>query len=46
MIDRPWATEPNSFVPDPKLYPDLGKLIKSLHAKDVPRDDLGHLHDQ
>ena len=35
IIDRPWATEPNTFVPDPKLYPELGKLIKSFHARDV-----------
>ena len=35
IIDRPWQTEPNTFVPDPALYPDLGGLIEAFHAIDV-----------
>lgn len=35
IIDRPWQTEPNSFEPDPKRYPQLGETIKAFHARDV-----------
>ena len=35
IIDRPWSTEWNTFVPDPEKYPDLEQLIKDFHAKDI-----------
>jgi alpha-glucosidase (family GH31 glycosyl hydrolase) len=35
IIDRPWQTEPNTFISDPALYPNLGETIKAFHEKDV-----------
>lgn len=35
IIDRPWQTEPNTFDPDPALYPQLGKTIKGFHERNV-----------
>ena len=35
IIDRPWDTAPNSFIPSPVLYPDLGKHIQEYHNKNV-----------
>ncbi|RME53138.1 MAG: hypothetical protein D6795_05815, partial [Deltaproteobacteria bacterium] len=35
IIDRPWQTEPNTFVPDPARYPDLDTLIEAFHGIDV-----------
>ncbi len=35
IIDRPWDTAPNSFIPSPVLYPDLGKHIQQYHSKNV-----------
>jgi alpha-glucosidase (family GH31 glycosyl hydrolase) len=35
IIDRPWDTAPNSFIPSPLLYPDLGKEIQQYHARNV-----------
>ncbi len=35
IIDRPWATEPNTFIPDPELYPDLGEQVAMYHEKDI-----------
>lgn len=35
IIDRPWQTEPNTFVPDPGLYPQLGETIRGFHERDV-----------
>jgi alpha-glucosidase (family GH31 glycosyl hydrolase) len=35
IIDSPWETAYNTFEPDPKLYPDMKKLIDDLHAQDV-----------
>ncbi len=30
-IDRPWATAHESFIMDPKVFPDPPDLVKSLH---------------
>jgi alpha-glucosidase (family GH31 glycosyl hydrolase) len=35
IIDRPWDTSPNSFIPSPILYPDLGEYIKKFHDINV-----------
>ncbi len=35
IIDRPWATDSNTFVPDPERYPDLGDYVEAFHDKDV-----------
>ncbi len=35
IIDRPWATDSNTFIPDPNLYPNLDKLIEEFHSKDI-----------
>jgi len=35
IIDRPWSTDSNTFIPDPALYPDLGEQVQKYHAMDV-----------
>ena len=35
IIDRPWETDSNTLIPDPKLYPNLGELVDGFHKKDV-----------
>lgn len=35
IIDRPWATDSNTFIPDPELYPDLGEYVGHFHDMDV-----------
>lgn len=35
IIDRPWATDSNTFVPDPERYPDLGEYVNMFHEKDI-----------
>ncbi|MGI6773614.1 MAG: hypothetical protein GX264_09385 [Clostridiales bacterium] len=35
IIDRPWATASNTFVPDPNLYPNLAELIDEFHSNDI-----------
>lgn len=35
IIDRPWATDSNTFIPDPELYPDLAEYIQMFHDKDI-----------
>ncbi|MFO8056003.1 MAG: glycoside hydrolase family 31 protein [bacterium] len=35
IIDSPWETEYNTFVPDPELYPNMEKLISDLHKQDI-----------
>ncbi|MDP8254362.1 MAG: glycoside hydrolase family 31 protein [Candidatus Alcyoniella australis] len=35
IIDSPWETGYNSFVPDPEDYPDAGAMIDGLHELDV-----------
>jgi len=34
-IDRPWATAVGDFTPHPKLYPEMGKMIKWFHDRDI-----------
>ncbi len=35
IIDRPWSTDVNTFVPDPERYPDLAEQIQLYHDMDV-----------
>lgn len=35
VIDSPWETNYNTFVPNPTRYPDLKKLVSDLHAKHI-----------
>ncbi len=35
IIDRPWATDSNTFIPDPALYPDLADYVDAFHDKDI-----------
>ena len=32
IIDRPWATDSNTFVPDPERYPDLADYVGQWQA--------------
>ncbi|MDR1464946.1 MAG: hypothetical protein LBJ11_06575 [Oscillospiraceae bacterium] len=35
VIDRPWATEATTFIPDPERYPDLGDYVGQFHDRNV-----------
>jgi len=35
IIDRPWATDSNTFIPDPERYPDLGEYVQKFHDENV-----------
>jgi alpha-glucosidase (family GH31 glycosyl hydrolase) len=35
VIDSPWETNYNTFIPNPKRYPDFEKLVKDMHARGV-----------
>ncbi|MEB2311676.1 MAG: hypothetical protein OZ921_17435 [Sorangiineae bacterium] len=35
VLDSPWETNYNTFVPNPERYHDFGKLVSDLHAKSV-----------
>ncbi len=35
VIDSPWETHYNTFVPNEKRYPAFGKMVADLHAEDV-----------
>lgn len=35
VIDSPWETHYNTFVPNPQRYPEFPKLVSDMHAKDV-----------
>lgn len=35
VLDSPWETNYNTFVPNPSRYPDFEKLVSDMHAKDV-----------
>ncbi|MBI2393278.1 MAG: glycoside hydrolase family 31 protein [Deltaproteobacteria bacterium] len=35
VLDSPWETHYNTFVPNPKRYPEFPKLVSDLHAKDI-----------
>jgi alpha-glucosidase (family GH31 glycosyl hydrolase) len=35
VLDSPWETNYNTFVPNPERYPDFAKLIADLHADNI-----------
>ena len=35
VLDSPWETSYNTFVPNPTRYPDFAKMVSDMHAKDV-----------
>ncbi len=35
VIDSPWETNYNTFVPHPKRYPDFPGMVKDLRAKNI-----------
>ncbi len=35
VLDSPWETNYNTFIPNPSRYPDFGSLVQELHAQDI-----------
>lgn len=35
VLDSPWETYYNTFIPSPTRYPDFAKMVSDMHAKDV-----------
>ena len=35
VLDSPWETNYNTFVPHPERYPEFGDMVAQLHAMDV-----------
>jgi alpha-glucosidase (family GH31 glycosyl hydrolase) len=35
VLDSPWETHYNTFVPNPSRYPDFNKMVQDLHADDI-----------
>jgi alpha-glucosidase (family GH31 glycosyl hydrolase) len=35
VLDSPWETDYNTFVPNPDRYPDFEGLLTDLHAQDI-----------
>jgi alpha-glucosidase (family GH31 glycosyl hydrolase) len=35
VLDSPWETQYNTFVPNPDRYPDFDRLVSDLRARDV-----------
>ena len=35
VIDSPWETNYNTFIPNPARYPKFDQLVKDLHAKGI-----------
>lgn len=35
IIDRPWATDSNTFIPDPERYPELSDYVDIFHSKGI-----------
>ncbi len=35
VLDSPWETNYNTFVPNPSRYPDFAKMVADLRAKDI-----------
>lgn len=35
VLDSPWETHYNTFVPNPERYPNFGELVDWLHERDV-----------
>ena len=35
VLDSPWETHYNTYVPNPSRYPDFAKLVADMHARNV-----------
>jgi len=35
VLDSPWETNYNTFVPNPKRYPDFKRMLDDLHGKQI-----------
>lgn len=35
VLDSPWETQYNTFVPNPDRYPDFAGMVSELHADDI-----------
>jgi alpha-glucosidase (family GH31 glycosyl hydrolase) len=35
VLDSPWETHYNTFLPHPTRYPDFGGMVQDLHADDI-----------
>lgn len=35
VLDSPWETNYNTFVPNPSRYPNFDAMVSDLHAKDI-----------
>jgi alpha-D-xyloside xylohydrolase len=35
VLDSPWETQYNTFLPNPTRYPDFPKIVSDMHAQDV-----------
>ncbi len=35
VLDSPWETHYNTFIPNPSRYPNFDKLVQDLHADDI-----------
>jgi alpha-glucosidase (family GH31 glycosyl hydrolase) len=35
VLDSPWETHYNTFIPNPTRYPDFAGMVEELHARDV-----------
>jgi alpha-glucosidase (family GH31 glycosyl hydrolase) len=35
VLDSPWETNYNTFIPNPTRYPDFGKMVSDMHAEGV-----------
>lgn len=35
VLDSPWETQYNTFVPSPSRYPEFAKLVSDLHQREV-----------
>jgi len=35
VIDSPWETNYNTFVPNPSRYPEFAKMVSDLHSKNI-----------
>jgi len=35
VLDSPWETHYNTFIPNPSRYPNFDKMVQDLHADDI-----------
>lgn len=35
VLDSPWETHYNTFIPNPSRYPNFDQMVKDLHADDI-----------